>query len=149
MKSIRRILAIGVGLILSFNPLYAQPAVFSHINVGLAGAVQTEPLSLKITDVKTFHSLTDAQLAALLKILAATPTIAVEKLPRSATYVSLQNPDWPPLPTAKTPAWSFGEFFLLSDLNFSYEDAAKKSASGGQMRALSPSGFEGEGFGIR
>ena len=155
MKNLKWILAGLLVLSWVFKSYAATPEAFASINVELAAAVQAEPLSLNVADVTKFRWLSDAQLAALLKLLAATPTIAVEDLPgkgRGGTYYSLQHPEWPPLPgdTSFSPAWIIGstgaidKTYLLSDLDFSYEDAAKKSASGGQMWKMF--GGEGEGF---
>ena len=153
MKNLKWVSAGLLVLSWVFKSSAAAPEAFASINVELAAAVQAEPLSLNVADVTKFRWLSDAQLAALIKVLAATPTIAVDDLPNKGaggTYYSLQHPEWPPLPgdTSFSPAWIIGstgaidKTYLLSDLDFVYGATAKSKTA---MRAMSPSGFEGEG----
>ncbi len=139
-------------LALVFKASAATEDSFSTINVELAASVQAEPLTLNVTDVATFRSLSDAQLAALVKVLDATPTIAVDNLPSKGvggTYYSLQHPEWPPLPgdTSFSPAWIIGstgaidKTYLLSDLDFVYGAPAKSKTAMRTMASFGAPGF--------
>ena len=106
-------------------------------------AISTGTISLSVTNIGMLASLSDAQLGRFLNVLAATPTIAAEDLPREgmAGFYSLAHPDWPPLPGDiwQVPVWNLGSgFYLLDDL-----DSPESSAAGGMMAmdAPSPPGF--------
>ena len=120
---------------------------FSTINVELATPVATEPLALTAAELPSLRRLDDAQLAAFLKALDATPTIAFDSLTRKEmmgqAYFSLQHPEWPPLPGNINHAavWRMEDFLLMDDVDFDY--TAKKSA-GVQMRTMSSFGEFGE-----
>lgn len=100
-------------------------------------------VSLSATNIRTVRTLSDAQLGELLDVLSATPTIAVEDLPRGGmvgTFYSLAHPNWPPLPAdiRQIPVWNISldsgaSFYLLDDLDY-----PESSAAGGMMVVDAP-----------
>jgi hypothetical protein len=118
-------------------------------------AIPAGTVSLSATNIRTLGTLSDAQLGKFLNVLAATPTIAAEDLPRgglAGNFYSLAHPDWPPLPADiwQVPVWNLSSdsgsgFYLLDDLDY-----PESSAAVGGMRAMdspSPLGFDGgDGF---
>jgi hypothetical protein len=154
MKALRKALAFTV-LILTIV-IFAAFALVLRAQVTTL-PVQTAPISVNPTGLTTLESLTDAQLALLIRELAATPTILPGNLPgagRAGAFYSLQNPEWPPLPAdvRQLPVWDFGNyFFLLDDLDVDYAPPRRPVAgTGGGMRAMAgidPPGGGGGGGG--
>jgi hypothetical protein len=97
--------------------------------------LQAQPLSLTPADVQSFSSLSEAQLAALLGELDATPTLTMDALPyngMAGTFWSLQKPDSAPFPydVSGAPVWPMSNgSFLLNDLNYSYPAASINKTS--------------------
>jgi hypothetical protein len=112
-------------------------------------AIPSGTISLSVTNFRTWGSLSDAQLEELLNVLAATPTMAAEALPREGmvgNFYSLAHPDWPPLPgdIRQIPVWNLSSdsgsgFYLLDDLDY-----PESSAVGGMM-AMDAPGLPGFG----
>ena len=121
----------GTAFIIGLQFLHAQSTTLP---------IRPGPISVGMTNITTLESLTDAQLALLIRELAATPTITPGNLPgagRAGNFYSLQNPEWPPLPAdvRQVPVWDFGNyFFLLDDLDVNY--ATPLVAKGGGMQAM-------------
>ncbi len=146
MKTLSRVLLAGIVILgVACQSAYAG---------GTSMPVQSSPISLGVTNITTLGSLTDAQLAQLIRVLAATPTITPGVLPgggMGGTFYSLQNPEWPPLPgdMRQLPVWNFGNYFyLLDDLDVNY--ATPLVTSGGGMQAMAdiePPGGGGGGGG--
>jgi hypothetical protein len=107
-------------------------------------------VSLSAANIRTLGTLSDAQFGEWLDVLAATPTMAPEDLPRGGmvgNYYSLAHPNWPPLPADiwQIPIWNLSSdsgsgFYLLDDLDY-----PESSATGGMMAmdAPNPPGFVG------
>lgn len=112
MKSIRRILAIGAGLILSLNHLRAQQTDFSNIHVSLDSTADIQ-----------------AMLAAI-ESVSPIPYDATSRQQKFGTFWSAQHPEgtreaWPPLPgnIFGLPVWPLGDgHFLLDDRNLDYAE---------------------------
>lgn len=117
--------------------LHAQEAEMTAIHVG--------PLSLKVTDLPTLKTLSDAELETFLNALDATPTIPAEALPRSATLWSLANPTWPPFPgnVNHLSAWTIdeGNAYLLNDVGFDYQAQARPKMTM-RMMSMGVPGFD-------
>jgi hypothetical protein len=102
-------------------------------------AVPAGTVSLSASNIRTLGTFSDAQLGEWLDVLAATPTMAAEDLPRGGmgvNFYSLAHPNWPPLPAdiRQIPVWNLSSdsgagFYLLDDLD--YPDAPLPSGSGG------------------
>ncbi len=104
-----------------------------------ATPVQVQPLSLTPQDIAQLPALSDKELAALFDVLAATPLITPEDLPRASSgFWSLAHPSWPPLPASfGWPAWSLANgAYLLNDL---------EPPGGGMMLMDGPPGPGGGG----
>src|SRR5487761_2473141 len=143
MKPIRKIfgsLFILGGCVVLLNLLHAQAADTT--------AIQVEPLSLTPADLQAFTSLSEAQVAALISALDATPTMSAAALPRCATLWSLAHPTWPPLPgdIHGLPVWPMaeGNAYLLNDVGFNSTPQTKPTVARRTM-SLAPPGFAGSG----
>ena len=118
-------------------------------------STQDEANSITATNIQSILSFSDMELAKMMEVLAAQPTVALEDQPREGrvgTFFSLQHPEWPPLPgnLPSLPAWDLGDDnFLIDDLDWDY--AGPKSLDGGGGMALlsgpEPPGGGGEGGG--
>ena len=121
----------------------AQDA-FSSINL-TPSPLQSGPLSLSVTDVITFKSFSDDQLAALITVLDATPQIPCADLPRRGmmgNFFSLEHPEWPPLPmdSSHSPVWPINGGYLVNDVNYNYDAASAMSlATSPQMQTSTQS----------
>jgi hypothetical protein len=136
MRSIRKILAFGTGLLLSFNQLHAQSTQFSNINVSLEAA----------TDMQT-----------MLEALASTTPVSFDSLPKDkfnrvvgSAFWSFQNPNWPPLPANfyGVDVWPLGDgVYVIDDRTIDYAglqaeadaEAALLAAASPMMRMMSSS----------
>jgi hypothetical protein len=142
-----RMVSAGVVLVLAITfSLRGQVPV----SVLPAGTV-----SLSAANIRTLGTLSDAQLGELLEVLATTPTIAAEDLPRGGVvgnYFSLAHPMWPPLPgdVRKIPVWSLGSdsdsgFYLLDDIDYpdppNPDDNGTNSGDGGFSSNFQPQVF--------
>jgi len=138
-----RVVGAGVAFVLAITFILRGQVAMT---VSPAGTV-----SLSATNVRALASLSDAQLGEFLNVLAATPTIAAEDLPRggrAGNFYSLAHPDWPPLPGDiwQVPVWKLNSgsgFYLLDDLDY-----PESSVAGGGMCAMnspSPLGLGGDG----
>ena len=89
----------------------------------------TEPITMSAADMALLQGLSEAQLAAFISALDATPEIAYTNLLNrgAGTFYSLQHPDWPPLPADLTgsPVWPMKGFDLLNDIYFNYPTVTK------------------------
>jgi alpha-tubulin suppressor-like RCC1 family protein len=116
MKTIRRILLIGAGLLVSLNLLHAQET---------ATAVQDGTV-LSVDAARPVESLSAYD--AALQLLESVPPTPAESLPNGGTFWSAQHApgsgdEWPPLPgnILGLSAWSLGDgVFLLDDTNVNY-----------------------------
>ncbi len=145
MKPLLAVLALAVVILAGFVLVSrAQEA---------ATPIQAGTISLSATNVRTLASLSDVHLGEFLNVLAATPTIAAEDLPRggmAGNFYSLAHPDWPPLPGDiwQVPVWNLSSdsvsgFYLLDDLDY-----PESSAAGGGVRAMDSSSPLGLGGGF-
>ena len=129
MKSIGQI-ASGLTLALL---LAAAEATYAQEDATPKDAAS--PFPMKATDMSEVRRLSDEQLAAFVKILGATPTLSWDVLPRKGsggTFYSLQHPEWPALPgdAIHAAVWPMEDFYLLNDVDYPYNTAPPKSASG-------------------
>ena len=129
MKSIGQI-ASGLTLALL---LAAAEATYAQEDATPKDAAS--PFPMKATDMSEVRRLSDEQLAAFVKILGATPTLSWDVLPRKGsggTFYSLQHPEWPALPgdAIHAAVWPMEDFYLLNDVDYSYDTAPSPSASG-------------------
>ena len=130
MKTTRAV-GMGVGLALAL--------VFILRGQTTKTAISTGTVSLSATSIRTLGTFSDAQLAALLNVLAATPTLAAADLPDGGMtgFYSLAHPDWPPLPgdILQVPVWNLGSgAYLLDDV-----DSPEPSAASGMMATAAAS----------
>lgn len=117
---------------------------------GLAQAIQTatpvQTLDLRGANISSFSSLSDQQLAAVVKILDATPTVPALDLPKGGTFWNLAQPDLPPLPgdLVGASAWELSDGSYLLDTTATVSDATTAAAtSSTTMSAMDESGPPG------
>ena len=134
MQNLKRLVAGLAALVaINGNGLHGQTASsqdsLSSIQLELSSG-QIEPLSLNATDMRVVRSLSEAQLAAFVLALDATPLTAFDQLPRkgrAATFYSLQHPEWPALPlnSSRSDVWQMNDFYLLDDVSYDYNAPVK------------------------
>jgi hypothetical protein len=118
IKSLLVGLFLVTGLSVGLHSLRAQQTTMP---------IQAGTFTLTAANVSSLESLSDAQLKAVLRTLAAVPLIWPDALPddgMGGTYYSLTHPDWPPLPTTfGSPVWNLtapsgSSFYLLDDIDY-------------------------------
>ena len=140
MKTIRSFLLFGAGLVLSFNLLLAQTAVFPSVNARLDS----------VTDLRTMLEAVES-----VQPVSFNATLKQQK---SGTFWSAQfapgsRTAWPPLPgnILQLDFWPLGDGqFILDDRKVDCvalaEEATSQSSSLMAKGAFSPAGFGGGGF---
>jgi hypothetical protein len=117
-------------------------------DIQLESPLPMQALALQPEDVHALDQLADEQLNVFVKMLAATPQIPFEKMPRKdrvGTFYSLQHSDWPPLPadTIHAPVWKMEGFYLLNDLDMDYDALAPPQTKGKLAKSLGAPGEAG------
>ena len=99
--------------------------------------------TLSSTDFYEIKSYSDAEFRAFLGLLAETPTLAPDQLPRGGGgYFSLQHPNWPPLPVDinRNRVWQADGIFILDDVDFDYAAAGKARVQAVTPATAAPAG---------
>jgi hypothetical protein len=111
------VMTVAIGI-----KLHAQ--TFTSGTSSDSASARTEPITMKATDMAAVQDLSEAELAAFISALDATPQISYDAIPNNgiSTYYSLQHPDWAPLPAnlSHSPVWQMDHFFLLDDIYHRY-----------------------------
>jgi hypothetical protein len=97
--------------------------------------------TLSSTDFYEIKSYSDAEFRAFLGLLAETPTLAPDQLPRGGGgYFSLQHPNWPPLPVDinRNRVWQADGIFILDDSDFNYAAADQARGQTTTQAAATP-----------
>ena len=99
--------------------------------------------TLSSTDFYEIKSYSDAEFRAFLGLLAETPTLAPDQLPRGGGgYFSLQHNNWPPLPMDinSNRVWQADGIFILDDVDFDYAAAGKARVQAVTPATAAPAG---------
>lgn len=137
----KKINQIGAGLlictVIGFGIGQARETTDSFSSLNLSGfSGQNGVLALSGTNIPSFRSFSDEQLATLVNVLNVTPTLPASALPNRGlgTFWSLQN-GWPlPSDIGGLDVWPMSDgSFLLNDINYNYNAAPTNPMGLGTM----------------
>jgi hypothetical protein len=133
MKNSKWVVARLVTLLAAITVVKLQAQTLTADSGSDSASSSPEPIVMNTSDMATVKTLSDAELAAFISALDATPTISYDALPHpeAGTFYSLQHPDWPPLPcdTSLSAVWQMNGFYLLNDVYFDYSAAATRKTT--------------------